>query len=64
MKLLISGASGYIGTHLLKVIGKNNYQLGVLVRKDIMNVPRGTFIINTNETDWKTKVHSFDADAV
>ena len=64
MRLLISGASGYIGRHLLKRIGENNYQLGILVRKDIMNVPAGTFIINTNETDWKTKVHSFDPDVV
>jgi CDP-paratose synthetase len=64
MRLLISGASGYIGSNLLKSIGENNYPLGILVRKDILNVPTGTFIINTSETDWKTKVHSFDPDVV
>ena len=64
MRLLISGASGYIGSHLLKRIGENNYQVGILVRKDIMNVPADTFIINTSETGWKTKVHSFDPDVV
>jgi CDP-paratose synthetase len=64
MRLLISGASGYIGRHLLKRIGENNYQLGILLRKDIANAPAGTFIINTNETGWKTKVHSFDPDVV
>jgi len=64
MRLLISGASGYVGSHLLKKLGENNFQLGILVRKDIMNVPAGSFIINTNETDWKTKVHSFNPDVV
>jgi|SRR5688572_23548703 len=64
MRLLITGASGYIGRHLLKRIGEYNYQLGILVRKDIMNLPAGTFIINTNEKEWKTKVHSFDPEAV
>jgi len=64
MRLLISGASGYIGNHLLKRIGEKNYQLGILVRKDIINIPAGTFIINTNERDWKTKIHSFDPDVV
>ena len=64
MRLLISGASGYIGSHLLKRIDENNYQLGILVRKDIMKVPAGTLIINTNETNWKTKVFSFNPDVV
>ncbi len=64
MRLLISGASGYIGSHLLKKIGENNYQLGILVRKDIMNVPAGTFNINISEPGWKTKVHSFNPDVV
>src|SRR5215204_1064429 len=64
MRLLVSGASGYIGSHLLEKIWENNYQLGILVRKDIMDVPAGIFIINISKSDWKTKVHSFNPDVV
>src|ERR1044071_2754958 len=60
MRVLISGASGYIGSHLLKHIDQKKYQLAVLVRKSISNILPGVVVIDTNEPDWKVKVQSFN----
>jgi len=64
MKLLISGVSGYIGSHLLKKIDPEKYQVAVLVRKSIQDTLPGTIIINVNDPDWKKKVQSFGPDTV
>jgi CDP-paratose synthetase len=64
MKVLISGASGYIGSHLLKNIDHKKYQLAVLVRKNSQDILPGAFIIDSNDADWKTKVRSFNPHVV
>ena len=64
MKVLISGASGYIGSHLLKNIDHKKYQLAVLVRNTSQPILPGTLIINSNDTGWKTKVKTFNPDVV
>jgi CDP-paratose synthetase len=64
MKLLISGASGYIGSHLLKKIDTNKYELCILVRKQLKDISINSVVIDTTKTGWKKQVHSFNPEVV
>src|SRR4030095_1454254 len=64
MKLLISGASGYIGSHLLKKIDTNEYKLCILVRKQIKDVPVNSVVIETTKAEWKKQIQSFNPEVV
>src|SRR4030095_2201494 len=64
MKLLISGASGYIGSHLLKKIDINEYKLCILVRKQIKDVPVNSVVIETTKAEWKKQIQSFNPEVV
>jgi nucleoside-diphosphate-sugar epimerase len=64
MKLLISGASGYIGSHLLKKIDSKKYELCLLVRKQMNDIPVNSVVVDTTKSGWKKQVHSFNPEIV
>lgn len=64
MRLLLSGATGYVGRYLLKKLNTGNFQLALLVRKEYSEGHPEDFIIDTRQSNWKEKVRDFDPDTV
>jgi len=64
MRLLLSGATGYVGRYLLKKLNIDKFHLALLVRKEYSKGNPGDFIIDIRQNNWKEKVRNFNPDTV
>jgi nucleoside-diphosphate-sugar epimerase len=64
MRLLLSGATGYVGRYLLKKLNRDKFHLALLVRKEYSEEHPGDLIIDIRQNNWKEKVRNFDPDTV
>lgn len=61
-KIFISGATGYIGTHLIPVLLKRKHEIFALVRKGSEDkAPKDTKIILGNALDYRTFKNKFNS---
>lgn len=65
MKILITGATGYVGSNLFKEIQYDNFEISLLVRPDsiIPSIEEVT-IISLSDPDWKEQVRNSDFQVV
>ena len=64
MRLLLSGATGYVGRYLLKKLNRDKFQLALLVRKEYSEGHPGDLIIDIRQNNWKEKIRDFDPGTV
>ena len=64
MRLLLSGATGYVGRYLIKKLNRDKFNLALLVRKEYSEGHPGDLIIDTRQNHWKEKVRDFDPGTV
>jgi nucleoside-diphosphate-sugar epimerase len=64
MRLLLSGATGYVGRYLLKKLNRDKFHLALLVRKEYSEGHPGDLIIDIRQSNWKEKVRDFNPDTV
>lgn len=64
MNILISGASGFIGSHLLKELVKSNHSISACIHQSELSVPCKIFKVNymkmQQAQDWLPLLHNID----
>jgi nucleoside-diphosphate-sugar epimerase len=65
MKLLVTGANGFVAGALLSRLSPDEYQIRAALRRNVSDLPKGIIPFQTGDvgpkTDWRTAVSGVDA---